>query len=166
MSECNLWHKDTNFILKRENRLGSEENTNKLTPLKIKTILPSKLEIFFKEGSKHLVEIWKKNFKERISWAQMLKDIKQEQEIALSQTEVTLRVIREESIQFNELFLVGCIMGTVCVSLFTLITVWIIYQKSKIQNVRKEVTELQELTITPRQLQMIQEYAEYAGITR
>ena len=166
MSECNLWHKDTNFILKRENRLRSEENTNKLTPLKIKTILPGKLEIFFKEGSKHLVEIWKKNFKEPISWAQMLKDIKQEQEIALSQTEVTLRVIREESIQFNELFLVGCIMGTVCVSLFTLITAWIIYQKSKIQGVRQEVTELQELTITPRQLQMIQEYAEYAGITR
>ena len=43
-------------------------------------------------------------------------------------------------------------MGTVCVSLFTLITVWIIYQKSKIQGVRQEVTELQELTITPRQL--------------
>ena len=96
----------------------------------------------------------------------MYNDVVEENEIALTQADVLLRVIRAESVQLTELLLVASTIGILCIILFSLTAGWVIYQKIRIKNVTEEITELQALSVTREQLRVIKEYTDYVGVGR
>ena len=88
----------------------------------------------------------------------------EENEIALIQVDVLLRVIRAESVQLTELLLVASTKGILCIVLFSLTAGWVIIQKISTKNVTEDINEIQALSVTREQLRVIKEYANYVGV--
>ncbi|KAK2712895.1 hypothetical protein QYM36_011559 [Artemia franciscana] len=162
--EFSLWCKDTVYRLTPQNLVNAKNITTKIINFPLKYILRGYRSIFAKEKSKNLVKSSKKMFKEAIEWRQLYNDVVEENEIALTQADVVVRVIRAESVQLTELLLVASTIGILCIILFSLTAGWVIYQIIRIKNVTEEITELQALTVTREQLRVRKEYADYVGV--
>ena len=89
--ECSLWRKNTEYRLTPQNLVNAKNITTKIVNFLLKYILRGNRSIFAKQ-------------KKYFFFNHSTNDVVEENEIALTQVDVLLRVIRAESVQLTELF--------------------------------------------------------------